>query len=76
MRKKILSLALALVVSLSLAVPALAVSVTETPTEYGIQSAFFNGLAPVEDENGKWGYIDTTGKLAIPFQYSSASAFS
>ena len=34
---------------------------------------FSNGLAAVY--NGKWGYIDTSGKVAIPYQYDMAFSF-
>ncbi len=34
-----------------------------------MQSSFFNGLAPMKDESGKWGFIDATGKVVVPFQY-------
>lgn len=31
---------------------------------------FSDGLAAVQDDNGNWGYIDKSGKQAIPFDYS------
>ena len=34
-----------------------------------------NGLAAVK-KDGKWGYIDTTGAVVIPFQYNYAYSFS
>lgn len=37
--------------------------------------AFVNGLAPVLKDKS-WGYIDETGKVAIPFQYRDAEIFS
>ncbi|AXT49496.1 WG repeat-containing protein [Aquimarina sp. BL5] len=37
---------------------------------------FSNGLAAVKDKESKsWGYIDTTGKVVIPFLYNEANAF-
>ena len=86
MRKKILSLALILALTLSLSVSALAVSVTETPTKYyasggetGTDVRFSEGLAVVqggESEEYRFGYIDTTGKVAIACQYIYAKPFS
>ena len=35
---------------------------------------FGDGLINVA-KAGKWGYIDKTGKIMIPFQYDHASAF-
>ena len=35
---------------------------------------FRDGLMPVQ-RNGLYGYIDTSGKLVIPYQYDGASAF-
>ncbi|WP_298539519.1 WG repeat-containing protein [uncultured Aquimarina sp.] len=44
--------------------------------EYEQVAPFSNGLAAVKDKESKaWGYIDTTGKVVIPFQYSEAKAF-
>jgi hypothetical protein len=34
-----------------------------------------NGYAPIEDRTGKWGSIDTTGKVAIPCIYDSLFHF-
>lgn len=88
MRKKMLSLALALVLALSLAVPSLAAStsVTMIRTDYtGVftpdngfgwsWTEFSEGLAPVE-KNGKYGYIDSNGKVVIPLQYDWCDKFS
>ena len=36
---------------------------------------FFDGLAMVKLENGKWGYIDENGEIAIPFKYYDAWNF-
>lgn len=88
MRKKSLSLALALVLALSLAVPSLAAStsVTMIRTDYtgpftpdvgeGFSwTEFSEGLAPVQ-KNGKYGYIDSNGKVVIPLQYDWCDKFS
>lgn len=40
-----------------------------------IAKPFSGGLAPVMGNNGKWGYIDTSGKLVIPHQYDMAFGF-
>lgn len=36
---------------------------------------FSEGLAPVQNEYNKWGYIDTTGKLVITCQWKYAGDF-
>ena len=36
---------------------------------------FHEGLAKVQDANGKWGYIDKTGKVIIPCQWKYALNF-
>ncbi|MBK8194440.1 MAG: WG repeat-containing protein [Lewinellaceae bacterium] len=34
------------------------------------------GLAPVQlEKSGKWGYIDTNGKVAIDYQFAHAKCF-
>jgi len=38
--------------------------------------SFSDGLAAVQDDNGKWGYIDKTGTLIIPCQWSRVGDFS
>jgi hypothetical protein len=40
------------------------------------QSAPHPGLYPVRAENGKWGFIDATGKFRIAATYNSAEEFS
>ncbi|GAB1481000.1 hypothetical protein MASR2M74_35830 [Paracoccaceae bacterium] len=37
---------------------------------------FAEGLAPVQDQGGKWGYIDRTGAWVIPAQFDQAYSFS
>ena len=46
----------------------------EDEHSYAAVYGFQNGLAIVE-KHGKYGYIDTTGKLAIPCQYDKAWYF-
>ena len=40
------------------------------PFEYAEVLTFYDKLAPVRKEN-KWGFVDNTGTLAIPFKYDS-----
>lgn len=44
---------------------------------YGYEEArnFVNGLAPVKQSNGKWGYVDKAGREVIAAQYSLATPF-
>ena len=37
--------------------------------------SFCEGLVNVKDENGKWGFIDKTGKLVIPCKWKWAYDF-
>ena len=37
---------------------------------------FSEGLACVKNESGKWGYINTSGSLVIPYLYDEANSFS
>lgn len=82
--KRVLSLSLALTLSLGLSVPALA---AEEPPERGVLTytqaiapqyeaaqSFSEDLAAVK-KDGKWGYIDKTGAVVIPFQYDRAYEF-
>ena len=39
-------------------------------------AAFCEGLAPVMDDNEKWGFIDKTGKLVIPCKWNGVESFS
>src|SRR5690606_25585900 len=39
------------------------------PLQYVNAGYFRNGLAAVQNFDGKWGFIDKTGKQLIPFQY-------
>ena len=36
---------------------------------------FSNGLCPVRNTEGKWGCVDTTGKLVLPYQFCDALQF-
>lgn len=84
--KKALSLALALTLALSL-LPAAALAAEDRPQrgvltytehispQYEDAHSFSEDLAAVK-KDGKWGYIDTDGKVVIPFQYDQAYAFS
>lgn len=38
--------------------------------------SFDLGLAPVKSQNGKYGYINKSAELVIPFQYADANSFS
>ncbi len=41
------------------------------PGQYLNADPFFEGLAAVQNDNGLWGFIDTSGKEVIPFIYTS-----
>lgn len=43
--------------------------------QYDDAYAITDGLAAVK-KDGKWGYIDTTGKVVVPFIYDTANPFS
>ena len=43
--------------------------------QYEVVCSFSEGLAGVQ-KNGKWGFIDKTGKLIIPLEYDYVSSFS
>lgn len=75
MRKKLLSLALALVLCLGLTVPAAAAVHATAVYSSELDCQFSEGLAPVR-EGSEWGYIDATGAMVIPCQFSSAKPFS
>lgn len=44
---------------------------------YGYEEArnFVNGLAPVKQSNGKWGYVDKAGREVITAKYDQATSF-
>lgn len=43
--------------------------------ESELTSGFMNGFVEVRNEDGLWGFIDTHGELAIPYQYEDFSTF-
>ncbi|WP_312369535.1 WG repeat-containing protein [Lachnoclostridium sp.] len=43
--------------------------------KYSQAKSFHNGLAAVQSSKGKWGYIDTKGKLVIDCQFNGAFDF-
>ncbi|WP_127530227.1 WG repeat-containing protein [Paenibacillus kobensis] len=77
MRKRIWSMLLAIALVCS-AVPA---AYASESLAYGIEpqyesaGVFFEGLAAVQ-KGGKWGYIDKTGAVVVPFQYDAAQQLS
>lgn len=83
--KKFFTLILALALTMGLAVPASAAGDTAKrgvltysepiAPQYDDAASFSEGLAAVK-KNGQWGYIDTDGKVVIPFQYDIAAPFS
>lgn len=82
MKKRAISFVLAALMLVAFAVPALAAeektsTVTVTtlvaPT-YEDAKGFSEGLAAVK-KNGKWGFIDETGKVVIDFKYDYAGSF-
>ena len=77
MKKKVLSLMLVMVLALCLfPVSALAADYTEVvPCQYDQVMDFSEGLAAV-CVNGKWGFIDKTGKVVIPCIYDGVKSFS
>ena len=85
--KRMAAAGLALCLTLSL-IPATALAAGDESPERGVLTysefiapkyedagLFSDGLAPVK-QDGKWGYIDETGKTVIPFQYDIAGIFS
>jgi len=82
MKKRVLSLILALALCLGLTVPALAAEYTVTqavPCKYDDARGFSEGLAAVNTGGlyeGKWGFIDKTGKEVVPCRYDSVYDFS
>lgn len=44
------------------------------PTYPDSHGGFSNGLWAVK-QDGKWGFVNTTDKVIIPFQYKSVSSF-
>ena len=46
------------------------------PLRYSNARSFGDGLAPVSDQKGLWGYIDKDAKEIITFRFSYAASFS
>lgn len=82
MKKRAISFVLAALMLVAFAVPALAAeektsTVTVTTLvapAYEDAKGFSEGLAAVK-KNGKWGFIDETGKVVIDFKYDYAGSF-
>src|SRR5690554_5998565 len=49
--------------------------IAQTAFKYDQVGAFNEGLARIK-QDGKWGYLDATGKEVIPFEYDDAGSFS
>lgn len=69
MRKKF-AVALCLAALLSL----LGCASPHGPTYKNVRS-FSEGVAPVQSNNGKWGYIDTHNQWTIPARFEDAQEF-
>ena len=75
MKRKLLSVLLCICVLSTFTVPALAAGYAEVVSpKYDIVSRFSEGMAAVQ-LNGKWGFIDKTGKEVVPFKYDDAFDF-
>lgn len=75
--RKLLGLLLAVGTLAGSALPVSASQVTFTTlieAQYEDAGQFNEGLAAVK-KDGKWGYIDETGEMVIPFQYDKAYLF-
>lgn len=75
--RKTLGLLLAVATLAGVTLPASAAEVTFSTlieAKYEDAQYFSEGLAAVK-QDGKWGYIDETGKTVIPFGYDKAYAF-
>lgn len=44
-------------------------------TDYTGAGVFTGGVAAVKDANGKWGYVDSTGKTVLPFEFSAVEGY-
>ena len=49
--------------------------VKELPKEVSQCSMFARGMAAIQNDNGQWGYIDTSGDTIVPATYSSVNLF-
>ena len=45
------------------------------PFEYEMARGFSEGLAPVGNSKGLWGYINLKGRIVLPFAYNFADLF-
>ena len=50
-------------------------TVAMAQTKWAYQSNYSEGMACVKNDQGKYGYIDKTGKVVIPFQFEEAYSF-
>lgn len=77
MKKRIFSLVLVLALVLSMVPAASAAEMSSSvliPAQYEDARSFSGGYAAVK-KDGKWGYIDETGKVVVDFQYFWAGYF-
>jgi len=75
MKKRIISIALALSLALIIIPTASAMGYIEiVPPKYDDVGMFSDGMVAVRLDN-KWGYVDKSGKLVIPLEYSVAGDF-
>ena len=49
--------------------------IKELPKEVSQCSMFSRGMAAFQNDNGSWGYINTSGDTIVPANYSSANMF-
>ena len=49
--------------------------VKELPKEVSQCSMFARGMAAIQNDNGQWGYINTSGDTIVPATYNSANLF-
>lgn len=49
--------------------------IKELPKEVSQCSMFSRGMATFQNDNGSWGYINTSGDTIVPANYSSANLF-
>ena len=71
--KKIIIAIVAVLVAAALTVTVLITTGVAVEPEHKL---FNDGLVPVRDGSGKWGYINVSGGVAVNFKYSAAGAYS
>lgn len=71
--KKIIIAIVAVLVAAALTVTVLITTGVAVEPE---NKLFNDGLVPVRDGSGKWGYINVSGGVAVNFKYSAAGAYS